>query len=789
MSSPPSSSESGFDRLHPGLQRWVWAQGWPSLRAIQDLAIPPILARTTDVVVSAPTAGGKTEAVFLPVLSHLASYEGAGVRCLCISPLRALINDQTRRVSAMAEAVDLRLQPWHGDVSAGRAAFWRRPTDLLMTTPESLESLLMSRSGQLQAAMPDLQYIVIDELHAFFGSERGAQLRSLLQRVKRLVDRDVPRIALSATLGDERIAGQFLRSDSARPAQVLRTTADAGEVLLQVRVITQAQTRDEAGAISEALLALGSSVDIFRDQLDRQPLLERSAPLPSPPAGTALDPEADAERPDRYALALDCVADHLFGKLRGKSHLVFANSRATVEELSDKLRCLAEKQALPNEFFPHHGSLSRDLRLSVEERLRNGGLPTTAVCTSTLEMGIDIGDVTSIAQVGPPPSVGSLKQRLGRSGRRPGESQTLRQYVILPALDGQSHPLDWLRLPLLQTIACIELMLEGRFEPQRPGDLHLSTLVQQVLSVICQNGGGAKAEALYRELCRDGAFHNVPPPLFIDVLRALGTSKVLEQTPDGTLLPGEIGEKLVAHYSFLASFQSPEEFTLLERGGARLGTLPITGPVTEGQYLIFAGRRWQVLEVSTEQRTLLLQRAAAGRPPRFGGGIGMIDASVHQKMRELLSSEDLPLYLDAAAQQALIDARSSWVAFGLNKGPAFRSANRMLIGHWAGSRVGTTLRLWLGELGYKVDGEGPFLELQQLAEGQQLDEIVSDALATVPEPIALARRIQNLREDKFHGWLSDEVLQQGAAARHLDIPAATSTLRSMQMESASCLQS
>src|SRR5690606_34944574 len=153
----------------------------------------------------------------------------------------------------------------------------------------------------------------------------------------------------------------------------------------------------------------------------------------------------------------------------------------------------------------------------VEDRLRDGSLPTTAVCTSTLELGIDIGDVVSIAQVGAPPSVSALKQRIGRSGRRKGQAQTLRGYVLLPALDAKSHLIDWLRLPLVQCMASIECMIAGEFEPAEPAELNLSTLTQQILSVIAQSGGGLKAASLYDTLCASGSFRNISPAMFADV--------------------------------------------------------------------------------------------------------------------------------------------------------------------------------------------------------------------------------------------------------------------------------
>lgn len=776
MSSHRSGSEMAidpFEQLHPGIQRWVWQQGWPALRQIQAQAIPLVLGRQSDVVISAPTAGGKTEAAFLPIMSDLAQFEGPGLRCLCVSPLRALINDQTRRLTSMAEAVDLRVQPWHGDVSAGRASFWKRPANILITTPESLEALLMRRGAQFGGLLGELRYLVVDELHAFFGSERGAQLRSLLQRVERLVPHPLPRIALSATLGEPERAGNFLRSRGGFPCQVLTTASDGGELRLQVRAIQQRREHDRGPM--PTMEAAGDAVEKLLAQIARQPMDER-VQLPAPPE-TFEELEDNEQAPaDRYTTALDEIADHLFERLRGESHLVFANARAQVEIVADQLRERAEGRALPNEFFPHHGALSRELRLSVEERLREGTLPTTAVCTSTLEMGVDLGDVVSVAQIGPAPSVAALKQRIGRSGRRPGQPQILRQYVVLPALTSRSHPVDWLRLSLLQAIAAIELMLAGRFEPPMQEDLHLSTLVQQILSYIAQSGGGCTAAELYRELCQRGAFSNIDQAMFAEVLRSLGSAQLIEQVNDGSLLPGAVGERIMEHFSFYATFFTPEEYQLL-CNGKRLGTVPVIEPLVPGRLMLFAGRRWRILEVDTEARVVLLAPSKGGKPPSFGGGPLGVHRIVHQRMRQLLEESSIPVYLDPVAQQGLMDAREAYNLFGFGQSPLTASGDAVHLAHWAGHRIGLAIALWLQWLDVEAVSAGPFVELIGLAE-EAVPQLIELALQRIPaDATILAARKEGLERNKFDQFLQPELLVRGYAAAELDLGGAIAVMK------------
>ena len=763
-----------FEQLHPGVQRWIWQQGWPALRSIQADAIPAVLARETDVLISAPTAGGKTEAAFLPILSDICQFEGPALRCLCVSPLRALINDQARRLTSMADILDLTVQPWHGDVTAGRSTFWKRPAHVLITTPESLEAMLMRRGSQVEMLAQSLRYLVVDELHAFFGSERGAQLQSLLQRVERLSGRVLPRVALSATLGDPAMAASFLRPDGTHPVKILSSSSHAGEIRLQVRAIHQRRDTEQSPT---PIAHADTVVSKLEEQLSRLPPAPVS-PLPAPPQ-TLRELEDTEDAPaDRYTTALGEVAGHLFDRLRGQSHLVFANARSQVELVADQLRERSESAGLPNEFFPHHGALSRELRLFVEQRLRDGTHPTTAICTSTLEMGIDIGDVTSIAQIGAAPSVASLKQRIGRSGRRAGAPQILRQYVVLPALDPRSHPVDWLRLPLLQAIAAVELMLEGRFEPPRAGDLHLSTFVQQILSVIAQYGGGATAVTLYAELCEAGRFRNIDRPLFADVLRALGATGVLEQVPDGTLLPGPAGERIMDHYSFYATFHTPEEYQLLSRG-KRLGTMPIMEPLTEGQLMLFAGRRWQVTRVDPGNRIIDLVPSRGGRPPKFGGAGISVHRMVHERMQRLLEETTLPVYLDATAQQSLLDAREAWHLFGFDSSRILGDEDGAYLAHWAGTTIGGTIALWLQQGGIQASNEGPFVFLKDLSIGNA-PEALSNALESPPESAeSLALCVPVLEQNKFDPHLSRDVLAKGYAAAHLDLKSAEQVMRAI----------
>lgn len=208
---------SALHSLSPEIQKWIWDQGWRELRPIQKQAMTAILQDQQDLILAANTSGGKTEAVFLPCLSALQAKQSSdpqteGFQLLYLSPLKSLINDQFQRLETLSSCVSIPVTPWHGDVAQSKKQRrWQKPDGILLMTPESLESLLLRRSHEIPSVFAALDYIVIDELHAFIGNERGIHLMSLLSRLEMLLQRPIRRIGLSATLGDMNIAAKALR--------------------------------------------------------------------------------------------------------------------------------------------------------------------------------------------------------------------------------------------------------------------------------------------------------------------------------------------------------------------------------------------------------------------------------------------------------------------------------------------------------------------------------------------------------------------------------------------------
>lgn len=737
-SEPPSSS--AFERLHPGVQRWIWRRGWRSLRPIQEHAAVPILAGDRDVLITAPTAGGKTEAAFLPIVSRLAAGSetdpDAGLGCLCVSPLKALINDQYRRLQELCDAAGVTVHRWHGDVSGSKKRqVLRGASRLLLITPESMEALFVLRGSQTAALYAGLEYLVVDELHAFLGGPRGRQLQSLLHRLEAAVGRRVPRIGLSATLGDLDLAAELLRPGGGEAVVRVEDDGDGRELRLQIRGYVNRPPK--TGAEKEAAEAEG--------------------PEDEAPTGSAL---------------LD-VARHLFAHLRGSDNLVFANSRNRVEQLTDRLRRLCEAAGVPPEFLPHHGNLSRDLREEAEAWLKKAGHPATVVCTSTLELGIDGGNVASVAQVGRPQSVTALRQRLGRSGRRDDDPAVLRIYVQEGQIDSQTQPHDSLRAAVVEATAVVELLLAGWLEPPPVGELQLSTLVQQILSVIAERGG-VHPQAAWDLLCRTGPFPGVNRQRFMLLLRELGRREVVSQASDGDLVLGVQGEILVGHYSFYAAFTSPDEYQL-RTAGRTLGTMPALMPLVVGHYLIFGGRRWKIVAVDDEARVADLTPAAGGRAPIFGGGPLRVHDRVRREMERLYRGDGVPIYLDPPARRLLAEGRASFRQLGLDQRAVIPFGSGSLLFPWCGDRALHTLTLLLNAGGVDATHEGIAVVVRDVAPEDLLPRLARIA-ATPPDPLELAARVGNRRSEKYDHLLPDDLLTADYAARALDVPGAVGVL-------------
>lgn len=706
------SDSTSFEQLSAGVQRWIYHQRWPSLRAIQEAAIPPILEKASDILITAPTAGGKTEAAFLPIVSDIERRPpAAGYAALCLVPLKALINDQAHRLEPLCEFAGTAVTPWHGDIAQSRKrSSWERSQGLLMITPESLESLLINRTAETCQRLANINYVVIDEFHAFIGRDRGVQLISQLARIESLIERTLPRVALSATIGDPEMALDALRPDRSFPRRHLNSEGDGGQLQLVVKGFPE-PVHDNDPTVAEQ------------------------------------------------------QAEELFQRLRGGRHLVFANSRQSVEVISSRLQQLCDESHVPHEFFPHHGSLSKDIRHEAEARLKDGRWPASVVATSTLELGIDVGDVESVAQLGAPANVSSLRQRLGRSGRR-GSPAVLRSLVAIHTLDTDPNPAAALELELFQTAAVIELLLERWIEPPSSQNYHLSTLVQQILALIAQRGG-ITASFAYFILCQRGPWPHIQPDHFARVLQAMGAADLLDQLPNGELVVGLEGEKRVSHYQFYTAFTTPEEFRLLCNGRS-IGTLPVDSPLMENMRIIFGGRRWQVLHIDRENRVVDLTPSRGGSVPTFGGEGAPVHRRIREKMFELYLQTTPPRYIAADALTAFDRAQAYFAHHGLGQRTGVVHGGGYYWPIWSSEPVINAIRLAGTAEGVAINSFAGIVEIDGIADFTTIADVLLDAL-TQHDAYELASVVGPLPLGKFDEYLSDELLIEAFAADLIDV--------------------
>jgi ATP-dependent helicase Lhr and Lhr-like helicase len=717
-----------IDLLDKRIIKWLFNQGWPDLREIQKLAIPSILAGDRDVLISASTASGKTEAFFLPACSAIVDNK-TGFGILYISPLKALINDQYRRLESLCELLDMQVTPWHGDSLNSKKKIARlKPSGILLTTPESLESLLIREPGWVKQSFSTLKYIAVDEFHAFIGTERGQQLLSLLSRLEHLTGRianPIPRVALSATLGEIHNVPLSLRSNASLPCETITSTRDSNTIKVQVK-----------GYIDPSNIMVDNTLSSADNQICRE----------------------------------------VYNLCRGSSNLVFANSRARTELIASRLSDLCLLDVVPNEFFPHHGSLSKEIREDLEARLQKESLPTTAICTMTLELGIDIGKVNSVIQVTPPHSVSSLRQRLGRSGRRNSPS-ILRVLIDEPELTLTTNIINGLRLDLVQSLAMIRLLIvDNWFEPADTGGLHLSTLLHQILAVIAQ-WGSVRADQLFSLLCQKGPFLNVSIQNFKLLLSHMSKLYLIQQLGSGELVLGREGERITSSYTFYAVFKTLEEFRIVA-GSKTLGTLPIISPILKDQNIVFGGRRWKVVDIDEERKVIYVIPSKGGRPPKWGGDFGLIHTRVRQEMLNIYLNSDYRIvagdnkvdFIDNTARSLFKEGAHTFHLSNLDKQPFFQNGNHCYIFPWMGDKVTGTISLLLVRRGFTCDCFAGVIEVQDASIADvkcALVSIVKDGIADERD-LARTLSIQQKLKEKFDEYLPEDLLTEGYGRRYFD---------------------
>lgn len=546
----------GSERLHPAVQHHVAnSLGWPALRPLQEMAVDPLM-NGEDAILLAPTAGGKTEAAVFPLFSRMLGEQWTGLSLLYVCPIKALLNNLHDRLRNLAALLGRSVELWHGDVGeAARRQIRREPPDVLLTTPESIEAQLVSRRNDPGVFFGRVRAVVIDEVHAFAGDDRGWHLLGVLSRIEHLAGRTVQRVGLSATVGN--------------PGDLLSWLSPVGRAS---KVIDPGQPGTKETDLT--IDYVGSPVNAAQ------------------------------------------VISQLH---RGRKRLVFCDSRARVEELSSLLRELGVRT------FVSHSSLGLQERRDAEEAFAQGD-DCVIVATSTLELGIDVGDLDHVIQIDAPSTVASFLQRLGRTGRRP---ETTRNCLFLATATDA----------LVQCCAVVAMFRRGFVEAIVPPPLPMHVLAQQIMGLTLQMGGITRKSWV--------------PPLRVFLAQAGLTEDdglaiidtMLERNilidDGGVMWFGQEGEDTYGrrHFLELLAVFATEPMISVRHGQREIGQIhPLTfAALKAGHPLALGGRAWRIVDVDWKRRIASVEPDSGAGRVRWMGDARPLAMEYCHACREVLT--------------------------------------------------------------------------------------------------------------------------------------------------------
>jgi ATP-dependent Lhr-like helicase len=695
-------TQSAFFKLSQRLQDGIAHElGWSSLHPVQELTIEAIL-RGQNCVVLAPTAGGKTEAAFFPILDSLYREKSEPVSTLYISPIRALLNNQELRLQRLAGLVGLQAFKWHGDVNqAARRRFLADPSHLLMTTPESLEVILISPKIDKVHLFSGLRFVVIDEIHNFAAGDRGAHLMAVLERLARYSPFDVQRIGLSATVGNPEEIGRWMRGSSQRETTVIDPPSQPVSRLIRI---------DSYG--------------------DEEELARQVIPL-----------------------------------AQGRKTLFFVEGRRLAEGVKQALSAVATTT------FVHHSSVGRELREEAEQSFAHSRDGQCIVCTSTMELGIDVGDLEAVLQLDSPGTVSSFMQRLGRTGRRPGSQAEINFFC------GD-------QVALLRAVALVNLARQRWIEPVRPNYHALHILAHQTLAQALQFYG-VRISQVWKIAQQAQPFARVSQAEFERLLTHLIETNILNKV-DGLLVLGAEGEKRYGRRNFLdlySVFETPEEVKVITTNNRVVGTLQTWFVLYLGQsedfIFILAGQAWQVKHLDLGRGELVVVPAPRGAIPRWTGNGILLSRKIAEEMRAVLLADEQYPFLTERAQTSLDAVRLQRRDLLLQgRLPVQQRGREWTLYTFAGDRINIVLgRALEMVLGCQVTGDSFTLTIKSSMQAPLLEQDIWHALKTVHQPnffsaervMALVRSLPRGRLSKLQPLLPPDLEAQFIAEWLFDI--------------------
>ena len=779
-----------FDRLAPFIQDYIYTQGWTELRQVQVEACRVIFDTDAHLLIAAGTASGKTEAAFVPVLTLLHQNPSATIGVLYIGPIKALINDQFERLNDLLKQADIPVYPWHGDVSQSRKQqVLKNPKGVLQITPESLESLLINKNAELVRLFGDLRFVIIDEIHAFMGSERGCQILCQLARLARCMQKPPRRIGLSATLGDYSLAEKWLQSGTETP--VITPEIQGGQRKVQLAVEHFYISDEDESAINPDYKGFAppnppnfggenteegeespipANFQVEKNQVspkiggDKRGV-EKESLVPARIGGSFSEELGGRERKSYYR--------YIFDISKSRKCLIFANNRTKTESVIANLRQIAQAEGFPDNYHVHHGSISASLREAAEEAMRDS-TPAVTAATITLELGIDIGQLERVIQLDAPFSVASFLQRLGRTGRR-GSPADMRFVCTEDEPLGEESLPEQIPWQLLQCIAIIQLYIEERWiEPIQPLQYPFSLLYHQTMSILASMGE-LSAAALAQQVLTLPTFAAISKQDFRQLLRYLIDIDHIQQTENGGLIIGLSGERIVRNFHFYAVFPDNREYIVRDESG-EIGSIVMPPP--PGNRFALAGRTWEVLEIDSKRKTAFVKQVQGIASISWRGGSGNIHTKVLERMRRVLFENVQYPYLQTEAKERLKAVRQIAKLAGLEQGNIISlEGNTCCIFPWTGTIAYRTLERFLNffvrnSLDIRsIGGISPYFLIVKLGKStfnELYEEIICfcDKELTADDLIA---SVEAPKLQKYDEFIPNNLLRQSFACDYLDV--------------------
>ena len=762
-----------FNRYAPFIQDFIRQNNWEALRAIQVAAADAVFNSDDNVLLSASTASGKTEAAFFPILTLFYEEPPRSVGAVYIAPLKALINDQFSRLSDLCREAGVPVWHWHGDVAQShKNKLLERPSGILQITPESLEALLLHKHAFTARMFGDLRFVVIDEVHSLMRGDRGGQTLCLIERLSKLAGVNPRRIGLSATIGDLQSAGKFLSSGTGRNTATPKIEAKGLKWRLSMEHF---YVQEPKGADKKEVDEEQAGCELGETQSEAQDEHELRATTPL---------QSLVPSPQSLLSTFDPGMGYIFAHTKNKKCLVFCNSREECEAVTTTMRQYCEASREPDRFHIHHGNLSASYRETAEAVMKDDEQLQTTVATATLELGIDIGRLERAFQIDAPFTVSSFLQRMGRTGRRDLPPE---MWFVMREEQPEARAMLPLTIPwkLLQGIALIQLYVQERWvEPPKLDRLPFSLLYHQTMCTLASSGEMAPAALAARVLALS-SFHRVTPDDFKLLLRHLLATDHIQRTDEGGLIIGLAGERLTNSFKFYAVFKENEEYTVRNES-QELGTIVLPPPV--GEKIALAGHVWIVEEIDHKRHLVYCSKVRGKIPAYFGQCPGDINTKVLEKMRAILGEPDAYPYLMKNAATRLAESRNAAAHSGMTTEPLINLGGDMwCLFPWLGTYAFIALERFLKlkcapQLGLKsLDSSRPyFIQFKMRGTKDDFFKVLTEQERQPLDPMELIYENEIPLFDKYDEYLPPALVKKGFAHGILGIDEMKARIRGWQ---------